>query len=207
MSLSLTPVKATAWGALQKLKGDVEPGEVVAIVGIGGVGHLALQFAKAMGFKTVAVDNREEGRQLALQVAENLKPDLIIDSTASKSDVEILNFTSGEGLAGVVACTDSIEANAWAFQQLGIGGVMVPLGLPRDKWQFDSKVMVFKELTLRGSYVASREETEEMFKVVAKHNVASHLTLVPFEDLPSIIDRYTDKSMKGRLVVQTVQKS
>lgn len=190
---------------MQKLKPEVESGEAVAIVGIGGVGHLALQFAKAIGFRTVAIDNREEGRQLAREVAEHLKPDLVVDSAASNADEQILEFTLGEGLAGIVVCTDSITANAWSLQQLGNKGVMVPLGLPKDKWQFDSEAMVFRELIIKGSYVSSAEEAEHMFKVVAEHSVASHLTVLSFLEIPTLVDRYLHKSMKGRLVIQMAQ--
>ncbi|KAF2855595.1 GroES-like protein [Plenodomus tracheiphilus IPT5] len=193
---------ATAWGALQKLRPDVKAGETVAIVGIGGVGHLAVQFAKAMGFRVIAIDNRPEGRQLATEVPKGLTPDLVIDSSANTADDQILHFTSNEGLAGIVVCTDSIQANSWSLQQLGSRGVMVPLGLPKDKWQFDSDAMVFRELTIRGSYVAGADEVEEMFKVVGKHGIASHLTVVEFDQIPTIVDRYLDKSMKGRLVVR-----
>lgn len=198
-------LQATAWGALRKLKPDVKTGEAVAIVGIGGVGHLAVQFAKAMGFRTVAIDNREEGRQLALEVADHLKPDLVLDSTASNADEKILEFTMGEGLAGVVVCTDSIAANAWSLQQLGNKGVMVPLGLPKDSWQFDSEAMVFRELVIRGSYVSSAEEAELMFKVVAEHKISSHLTVLGYDQILSLVDRYLHTSMKGRLVIQIAQ--
>jgi D-arabinose 1-dehydrogenase-like Zn-dependent alcohol dehydrogenase len=78
---------------------------------------------------------------------------------------------------------------------------MVPLGLPKDKWQFDSEAMVFHELTIKGSYVASAEEVESMLKVVAKHGISSHLTVLGFSEIPSLVDRYLHASMKGRLVV------
>jgi D-arabinose 1-dehydrogenase-like Zn-dependent alcohol dehydrogenase len=203
--LSNSVQKATAWGALRKLSPDVQPGDTVAIVGIGGVGHLGVQFAKALGYRTVAIDNRSEGRQLAQEVSEHLIPDLIIDSTASDADEKILEFTSGEGLAGIVVCTDSIQANAWSLQQLGNKGVMVPLGLPANKWQFDSEAMVFRELTIRGSYVASADEVEEMLKVVAEHNISSHLTVLNFDQIPSLVERYLHSSMKGRLVITFAQ--
>lgn len=179
-------------------------GETVAIVGIGGVGHLALQFAKALGYKTVAMDNRETGRQLALDLPDHLKPDLVIDSTASDAEEEIVDFTSGEKLAGIVVCTDSVKANAWSLQQLGNGGVMVPLGLPKDKWQFDSEAMVFHELIIKGSYVANAEEVESMLKLVEKHGISSHLTVLNFEEITSVVERYLHASMKGRLVIKIV---
>jgi D-arabinose 1-dehydrogenase-like Zn-dependent alcohol dehydrogenase len=158
-----------------------------------------------MGFRTVAIDNREEGRQLALEVAEYLKPDLVVDSTADNADDLILGFTSGEGLAGIVVCTDSIPVNAWSLQQLGNKGVMVPLGLPKDKWQFDSEAMVFRELVIRGSYVSSAEEAALMFKVVAEHKISSHLIVLDFDQIPSLVNRYLHMSMKGRLVIRMAQ--
>lgn len=200
--LLLTSRKATAWGALRKLSPEVSAGETVAIVGIGGVGHLGVQFAKALGYKTVAIDNRAEGRQLAHDLPTHLQPDLIIDSSAKDADEKLLDYTGGEGLAGIVVCTDSVPANAWSFQQLGNKGVMVPLGLPANKWQFESEAMVFRELTIKGSYVASAEEVEEMLKVVAEHDISSHLTVLEFDQIPTLVERYLDASMKGRLVVK-----
>lgn len=198
--LLLTISKATVWGALQKLKPEVQPGETVAIVGIGGLGQLGIQFAKAMGFKTIAIDNREEGRRLATNLSSGLAPDLVVDSSASNASDLILEFTAGEGLAGAVVCTDSIQANAWSIQQLGNGGVMVPVGLPRDRWQFDTEPIVFRELTIRGVYVAGRESVERMLEVVASHNITSHISTVGFDRIPSLIKEYKDPSLTGRLV-------
>jgi D-arabinose 1-dehydrogenase-like Zn-dependent alcohol dehydrogenase len=158
-----------------------------------------------MGFKTVAIDNRPEGCRLAIEVSSNLKPDLVVDSSAPDASDEILEFTAGEGLAGIVVCTDSIAANTWSLRQLGNGGVMVPVGLPKDRWQFDTEPMVFRELTIRGVYVAGREQVEEMLEVVAEHNILSHVTLVSFDEIPGLVAKYTDPAMKGRLVVQIKQ--
>ena len=199
--LMLTNLKATVWGALQKLKPEVQPGETVAIVGIGGLGQLGIQFAKAMGFKTIAIDNREEGRRLAAKPASGLVPDLIVDSSSLDASDMILDFTAGEGLAGAVVCTDSIEANAWSLRQLGNGGVMVPVGLPKNRWQFDTEPIVFRELTIRGVYVAGRDSVEKMLETVAKYNITSHISRVEFDRIPSLIKEYTDPSMCGRLVV------
>lgn len=132
----------------------------------------------------------------------SLTPDLVIDSTASDAAAKIFDFTNGEGLSAVVVCTDSLEANDWALTLLRIGGRLILLGLPPQKWRFDASVIVFRELTLRGSYVASRESTERMMSVVESHQIESSLTVVPFENVADVVDAYQDKSFKGRLVVQ-----
>ena len=129
-------------------------------------------------------------------------PDYTIDSTSPNAADDILKHTKGEGIAAAIVCTDSIEANAWTLRQLGIGGVMVALGLPPERWRFDSDIMVFRELTIKGSYVASAESTRRMMEAVGAHGVRSHVTTKTFDDIPNIVDAYHDKSFKGRLVVE-----
>lgn len=180
----------------------------MAIVGIGGLGHLGVQFAKAMGYRVVAVDTRAAGRQLATEVAnKELLPDLVVDSTSpDEAAAKIHDFTNGEGLSAAVVCTDSLAANAWTLTLLGIQGVLVVLGLPAEGWRFDSEVIAFRELVIRGSYVADTESTERMMEVVERHGVKSHLTIVSFDEIPGILERYKEASFKGRLVVQMAEE-
>lgn len=194
---------ATVWGSLERATAGLSPGEPVAIVGIGGLGFLGLQFAAAMGFRTIAVDSRPAGRQLASEMPnEKLRPELVVDSGSKNATSQILEFTNGEGVAAAVVCTDSLEANNWALTLLRTGGVMGVLGLPTENWRFDSSVIVFKELTIRGSYVASRDSTERMMKTVGEADIRSHITMVPFEGIPDIVEAYQDSGLKGRLVIQ-----
>ncbi|KAL1865065.1 hypothetical protein VTK73DRAFT_5520 [Phialemonium thermophilum] len=194
---------ATVWGALERATCGLTAGEVVAIVGIGGLGHLGIQFAKAMGFRTVAVDSRPAGRQLAAQVgSRTLQPDLVLDSASATALDEVYRYTNGEGVAAAVVCTDSIAANAWALKLLRIRGTLGLLGLPAEQWRFDSDLIVFKELTLTGTYVASKEAVERMMQAVEQSGVESHLTVVPFEQIPSVPEMYQDADFKGRLVVK-----
>ncbi|KAL0932479.1 putative alcohol dehydrogenase [Colletotrichum truncatum] len=197
---------ATVWGSLERATSGLSPGETVAIIGIGGLGHLGLQFARAMGFRTIAIDSRPAGRQLATEMSnEDLRPSLVVDSGAEDAATQIMNFTNGEGVAAAVVCTDSLAANNWALTILRIGGVMGVLGLPADNWRFDSSVIVFRELTIRGSYVASKLATERMMEAVERAGIRSQITLVPFDGIPSILDAYQDSAFKGRLVVQVAE--
>lgn len=194
---------ATVWGSLERATAGLSRGEPIAIVGIGGLGFLGLQFAAAMGFCTIAVDSRPAGRQLALEMAnKSLRPALVVDSGAENATSQVLDFTNGEGVAAVVVCTDSLEANNWALTLLRTGGMMGVLGLPAENWRFDSSVLIFKELTIRGTYVASKDSVERMMKAVADAEIHSHITLVPFDEVPRILMLYQDSAFKGRLVVQ-----
>lgn len=199
----IAALHATVWEALQKATARLEPGNPVAIVGIGGLGHLGVQFAKALGFRTIAIDMRPEGRQLATDVSSpGLMADLVVDSTSPCATEEIFRFTNAEGVAAAVVCTDSLAANTWTLSLLRIGGVLVPLGLPVESWRFDSDVLVFRELVIRGSYVAGIESAKRMMRVVQRSGIRSRVTIVPFKSLPGIFELYREKSFSGRLVVQ-----
>ncbi|KAL2788443.1 chaperonin 10-like protein [Aspergillus keveii] len=198
---------ATVWGSLQEATKGIARGETVAIIGIGGLGHLALQFAKALGFRTIAIEPRAAGRRLATEMANAaLRPDLVVDSSdADSASDAIYNFTIGEGVAAAIVCTASIEANRWALTLLRVGGVLGLLGLPQEPWQFDAAPIVFRELVIRGSYVCGRDAAERMMEIVEKEGVKSQLTVVPFERIPEIIDLYSDPEFRGRLVVRVCE--
>ncbi|TIA49872.1 GroES-like protein [Aureobasidium pullulans] len=195
---------ATVWGSLEQATVGVAPGEFVAIIGIGGLGHLGLQYAKALGYRTIAVDTREAGRKLAENMKnEDLKPDLVVDpSDQEAASKTIYELTRGEGVAAAIVCTAPIEANRWALSLLRIRGTLGLLGLPQTPWQFDAAPIVFRELSIKGSYVCGREAAERMMEVVEKHGVNSHLTIITFERIPEIVKIYEDSSFQGRIVVK-----
>lgn len=199
----LTMSQATVWGALEKATRDLEVNATIAIIGIGGLGYLGLQFAKSMGFRTIAIDNHEAGRTLATDVPKpDLSPDLVVDSSHPKAIDEIFAFTKKEGVAAAVVCTDSIKVTAWTLSLLRIGGTVVVLGLPPQNWQFDSSILVFRELTIKGSYVASAESTARMMAAVGRSGIKSQITRVAFKDTPKIVERYETRDFKGRMVVE-----
>jgi D-arabinose 1-dehydrogenase-like Zn-dependent alcohol dehydrogenase len=79
---------------------------------------------------------------------------------------------------------------------------MVPLGLPKDRWQFDADVIVYRELVIKGNYVASAESTRRMMEIVDRSGVKSHVTTVQLDDVSGIVDMYQESDFRGRLVVQ-----
>ena len=199
---------ATVWGSLERVTAGLREGDTVAVVGIGGLGHLGLQFAKAKGLKTVAIDNREAGRQLAAEMHNAaLKPDLIVDSSdTAMASRNILEFTRDEGVAAAIVCTSSIEANRWALTLLRIRGCLGVLGIPPSPWYFDSAPIAFRELSIMGSYVCGAESAGRMLDVVAKWNIKSQLTILPFERIPDIVRTYKDSAFQGRIVVRLLDE-
>lgn len=148
------------------------------------------------------MDNRDDSLDLAADMPPDLQPDLRVNSSDTDATDRIMSATRGEGLAAVVVCTDSISVNTWSLGLLRVGGVLVPLGLPPSHWQFDSHQLLFRELIIRGNYVASKDEVDEMISLVGQRGIRSHLTVIPQEGIPTIADIYRSRTFRGRLVVR-----
>ncbi|KAL4981328.1 chaperonin 10-like protein [Aspergillus falconensis] len=190
---------ATVWAALDEA--SVKPGLPIGIIGIGGLGILALQFAAALGYPTIAIDNRAEGRQLAEDLPEHLRPRKVVDSTSPTAAEDIVNAAGDGGLAGVLVCTDSVSATEWSLKLLRTKGVCVPLGLPVEGFKFSALDLILKQLSIKGSVIANQRLARDMMKCVVEKGVRSHVTTLKFEEGVNLPERYMDSKLKGRLVV------
>ena len=190
-------MQATTWAGLKAA--NVSSPAPIGIVGIGGLGTLAVQFAKALGHAVVAVDNRAEGRALATEFA--LKADLVVDTADSEAAERIKTWAGRDGLAAVIVCTDDVEITDWSLTTLRPHGVAVPLGLPPAGFKFSAFTMVFNELTIKGSLVATKHQVEDMIRVVAENQIRSHITTIGIDDAPNVTAMYMTQHLKGRLVV------
>lgn len=159
-----------------------------------------MQLAKALGHPVVAIDNRPEGRDLA--TAFKLKADLVIDSNDPDTISAVKQFAGKAGLPALVVCTDNVPVNEWALKLLRPHGIIVPLGLPAEGFHFNAFDLVFQELVIVGSLVATRVEAQKMLDTVAKFDIQSYITEVPLERAGELPGLYMDKHLKGRLVVK-----
>ncbi|KAI3572716.1 chaperonin 10-like protein [Fusarium oxysporum f. sp. albedinis] len=172
---------ATVWNAIKQT--GLEKGQTIGLTGIGGLGVLGVQFAKALGYRVVASDNRDAGLKLASGVPEHLRPDLIVNSSDEDAAQKILDITNGEGLHGAVVCTDN-------------------LGLPDEGFRFDAFNLVFREINVKGSLHCSVDEVKKMIDAVSEHGIVSHLTILPLEEGEDIPERVAAHAFSGRLVVK-----
>ncbi|KAF2094850.1 alcohol dehydrogenase GroES-like domain-containing protein [Rhizodiscina lignyota] len=189
---------ATVWNGIKA--GGAKPSEPVGIIGIGGLGTLAVQFAKAIGHPVVALDNRIEGKDLAQGFP--LKADLVLSEFDDHALEKVKKWSGGAGLAAIVVCTDHNSAIQWSTKALRPRGVCVPLGLPVDGWKLDAFDVIFQEKTIKGSLVSTKSETDDMLACVDKFGIRSHITTVPLEKVPDLPQMYMDPHLKGRLVLK-----
>ncbi|KAI1072818.1 hypothetical protein LB507_003219 [Fusarium sp. FIESC RH6] len=191
---------ATVWHAINQA--DVRTGDTIAIVGIGGLGVLGIQFAKARGLRVVAIDNHETGLKLASEVPSHLKPDLILKHDDPEAIQKISDFTDEIGLKAAVVCNSDDDANDWAAKRLQPRGVLVAAGFPENGFKFDPMNLVLREIVVKGIVHCSMEETKEMMEFVTQHGIRSHLSLLAMEEAEDIIAKSQAHALVGRPVVK-----
>ncbi|KAH7000543.1 chaperonin 10-like protein [Ilyonectria destructans] len=190
---------ATVWNAIKQT--NLKKGQTIAIVGIGGLGVLGIQFAKALGYRVAAVDKSEVGLKLAIEVPTALRPDIVVSFNDRQASQKISDFADGIGLAAAVVCTDDVPASDWTLHRLQPRGTCVVLGLPEKGFTFDAFNLVFREIVVKGSLHSGIDEVAKMLEAVAQHNIVSHLTLLPLEQGESIPEKAAARAFTGKLVV------
>jgi propanol-preferring alcohol dehydrogenase len=172
------------------------PGDWIAISGVGGLGHLAVQYAKAMGLLVCAVDI-DDGK---LSHATSLGADFVINAKTEDAAVAVRKATSG-GAHGVLITAPSLIA----FKQ-GVGmtrkrGTCVLVGLPPGEFPVPLFDVVANCITIRGSFVGTRQDMAEALAFAVKGKVKAHIELQPLSSINQIFDRLEHGDVPSRVVL------
>jgi len=172
------------------------PGDWVAISGCGGLGHLAVQYAKAMGLLVCAVDI-DDGK---LAQAKALGADCTVNAKHGDPAVAVKKATSG-GAHGVLITAPSLIA----FQQ-GIGmarklGTCVLVGLPPGEFPVPLFDVVANCITIRGSFVGTRADMAEALAFAADGRVKADIELQPLSAVNQIFERLKKGDVPARVVI------
>jgi propanol-preferring alcohol dehydrogenase len=199
-SLAATEAAPLICAGLTSYKGIKEttakPGEWIAISGAGGLGHLAIQYAKAMGLLVCAVDI-DEGK---LAHAKRLGADLVINAKVGDPAAAVKKETGG-GAHGVLITAPSLIA----FKQ-GIGmtrkrGTCVLVGLPPGEFPVPLFDVVANCITIRGSFVGTRRDMAEALSFAATGKVKADIELQPLSAINGIFDRLEHGDVPSRVVL------
>jgi propanol-preferring alcohol dehydrogenase len=171
------------------------PGEWVAVSGIGGLGHLAVQYAKAMGLRVAAVDIAEE----KLELARGLGAEVTVDARAGDPAARIQGLIGGAH--GVLITAVSRTAFRQGVGMLRRGGVCVLVGLPPGEFPLPIFDVVLKRLTIRGSIVGTRKDLKEALQFAAEGKVRSVVETVPLEAVNEVFARLRSGGIRGRVVL------
>ncbi len=176
---------------------DARPGEWVVISGIGGLGQVAVQYAKAMGLKVVALDIAED----KLKLARAAGADHAVNALSADAVDSVLRATAG-GAHGVLVTAVSTAAFAQALKMVRRKGTVSLVGLPPGEFPTPIFDVVLKRITVRGSIVGTRRDLDEAIAFAADGKVRSELTKAPLADINAIFDRMKSGKIDGRMVLE-----
>jgi alcohol dehydrogenase, propanol-preferring len=174
---------------------EARPGQWVVVSGIGGLGHLAIQYANAMGLRVVAVDVGAE----KLALARSLDAEVAIDALHVDPAVEVQRLIGGAHGALVTAVSPG--AFRQAIGTLRSGGTCVFVGLPPGDFPTPIFEVVLKRLTLRGSIVGTRMDLKEALEMAARTGIKPTIELAPLDEINGVFARMRDGEINGRVVL------
>jgi len=174
---------------------DTKPGDWVVIVGVGGLGHVAVQYAKAMGLHVAAVDVADDKLALAKQLGAELTV-----NAAAKDPAAVIQKQIG-GAHGVLVTAVSPKVFRQAIDMLRRGGTCALVGLPPGDFPTPIFDLVLKGLTVRGSIVGTRKDLEESLQFAAEGKVKATVETQPLDAINDVFKRLKDGQVNGRVVL------
>ncbi len=175
---------------------EARPGEWLAVCGIGGLGHVALQYARAMGLHVVALDVSED----KLALARSLGAEAAIDAGAPDAARQVTKLTGG-GAHGVLVTAVSPAAFTQALRLVRRRGTVVFVGLPPGNFETRILDVVLKRITIRGSIVGTRKDLAEALQFAAEGKVRAHISRAPLSAVNQVLGQLRSGKVEGRMVL------
>lgn len=168
---------------------DPRPGQSVAVFGAGGLGHLAIQLAKARGCEVTAVDLADDKLELARECGAG----------------SLINSAAGAKLPRVdlaVVCAGSVPAYQSAISSLRRGGTLVVVGMPADPIPISAIKLVGGELRIISSAVGTRAELRQLLELAAQGAVRCRVATRRLEEAPHVLEEMSGGRITGRVVLE-----
>lgn len=194
--VAVCPILCGGVSAYRALKATgARPGQWVVISGIGGVGHLAVQYARAMGLRVAAVDVEES----KLALARKHGAEVTVNALTQNPGTELTAQVGGAHAAVVTAPNPQAFADSLAM--LRPGGTVALVGRPAGSFSLDIVDTVRRGLTVRGSSAGSRLDLVEALELFAGGAVDPTITLRPFAAVNIVLDELAAGQSDGSAVL------
>ncbi|MCU0082670.1 alcohol dehydrogenase AdhP [Streptococcus danieliae] len=193
---SITCAGVTTYKAIKEA--NVQPGQWVVIYGAGGLGNLAIQYAKKVfNAHVIAVDINQDKLDLALESGADISLNgLEIEDIPGK----IMEITGLGAHAAVVTAVSKVAFNQ-AIDSLRAAGVLVAVGLPSEYMDLSIVKLVLDGIKVVGSLVGTRKDLEEAFQFGAEGLVVPVVQLRPVEEATAVFDEMEAGTIQGRMVL------
>jgi uncharacterized zinc-type alcohol dehydrogenase-like protein len=195
---SLDPARAapllcagiTTYSPLRHWK--VGPGHKVGVVGLGGLGHMGVKLARAMGAEVVVFTTSERKRKDALALGAH---DVILSTDPAAMTQQLGSF---DFILDTVSAPHDLNAY---LEHLKLDGSMVLVGAPAEPIPLGVFSLIFKRRRLAGSAIGGIRETQEMLDFCAAHGIAADIELIPASKLDEAYARLLKSDVKYRFVI------
>ena len=196
----------TTFNALRN--SGARPGDIVAILGIGGLGHLGIQFSKKMGFKTIAIGRGKDKEEMA----KKLGAIQYIDSTNQDVVGELLKYGGGEGEGGndengkgakvILATVPSSKAMSSALGGLAVNGKLIVIGASDEPIEIPPLLLLSGRRSVVGWPSGSSIDSQDTLSFSILSGVRSVNEVFPLEQTPQAYDLMISDKVRFRAVLQ-----
>ena len=170
------------------------PGKRVAIVGMGGLGHMGVQIAAAMGAEVAVISQtrskESDGRRFGATEYYAVSEPGTLRSLRKQFDLIVSTVSADQDLNGLINC-------------LKTGGALVDVGLPEHPVELNLGGLVGQRRVLAGSQIGGIAETQEMLDFCAEHGLAAQVEVITGADINAAYDRVVASDVRYRFVIDT----
>jgi propanol-preferring alcohol dehydrogenase len=184
----------TTYNALRNA--GLRGGDLVAVQGIGGLGHLGVQFARHLGFRTVAIGRGGEKEKLAKDLGAHLYIDTAVDDAAA-----VLQRMGGA--RAILATATSGDAMGPLVSGLSARGKFIVVGVPQEPIQLNAFPLVFGGRSVYGSLTGSPIDSEDTLAFSVLENIRPMIETVPLEQAAKAYARMMQSKARFRMVLTT----
>lgn len=183
----------TTFNALRN--SDARPGDLVAVQGVGGLGHLGIQYAHAAGFETVAVSRGTDKKDLAL----DLGADHYVDSEATDPAKELQKLGGAKVILGTAPNADAVES---VVGGLGIDGELISVGIPGEPVDVSIQSLVMGRNAVSGWPSGHARDSQDTLEFSALRDVAPTIETYSLDDAQEAYDRMIEGDARFRVVIE-----
>ncbi|OQU94853.1 Alcohol dehydrogenase GroES-like domain-containing protein [Cladophialophora immunda] len=177
---------------------ELKPGEWLAVVGCGGLGQAAVQYAKAMSAKVIALDINDE----TLAEATRVGADLTFNSATNPNYLDEIRKATGGGVHAAAVYSASIAAYENAKNTLRIGGLLMAVGLPAKSFPVNLTEIITGLYRLKGDCTGIPQRMAHAIDFTAKHGIEPNVvSFHKLEEVPDMIAKMRAQKSTGRMAV------
>lgn len=176
-------------------RADFEPGHKVAVTGLGGLGHLGVLYARAMGGRVAVISSSPE----KAEQAKALGAELFIDATASDITTALQDWEGGADV--ILATAPSTDIMKASFPGLAPHGTLVVLGVTENELTFAPTDFILGERRVVGSLIGSRTDIQDALAFAVSHGIKPQITKFTLDQLGTALEQMKQGSLRGRGVI------